>query len=135
MISFVLIFIFSLIGIAETIYLISKRTASKKVICPVRGNCEKVLSSKYNKIFFVPNDVLGFLTYISISFISIFLMFGFQPITFWNLIIKIIIGGATIMSFFLTYIQWRIIKAWCFWCLMSAFTIWFMAITLFLIQF
>ena len=39
------------------------------------------------------------------------------------LIIFVMLVGATAMSAFLTYVQWHIVKAWCFWCLMSAGTV------------
>src|SRR3989344_5587083 len=39
---------------------------------------------------------------------------------------KVLIVCGTMLSVFFTYLQFRIIKAWCFWCLMSATTIWLM---------
>ena len=128
MTSFALLFTLGAIGISETVYLIRKRITSEKPICPIGNNCELVLKSKYNKIFFIPNDVLGLLTYIFISTIAAFLVIEIQPMFLWEIIIKILVGIASIMSFIFTYLQWRIIRAWCFWCLMSAFTIWLMAI-------
>lgn len=128
MTSFALIFTLSSIGISEAIYLVRKRIASEKPICPIGEGCETVLTSKYNKIFFVHNDILGLLTYITISIISAFLVIGIAPIPLWSLLVKILIGIASIMSFIFTYLQWKVIRAWCFWCLMSAFTIWLMGI-------
>ncbi|KKQ21298.1 MAG: hypothetical protein US45_C0011G0006 [Candidatus Nomurabacteria bacterium GW2011_GWA1_37_20] len=130
MTSFALLFTLSSIGISETVYLIQKRIASEKPVCPIGDNCEIVLESKYNKIFIIPNDVLGLLTYIVISFIAAFLVIEIEPIFLWIFIIKILIGIASVISLFFTYLQWRVIRAWCFWCLMSAFTIWLMAITI-----
>src|SRR3989344_3823590 len=86
--SFILIFVLASIGIIEAIYLIRKRLASEKSICPIGGDCAIVLESKYNKIFFVHNDILGLLTYIIILCMSVFLIFGIEPISWWNLIIK-----------------------------------------------
>lgn len=128
MTSFALLFTLSAIGISETVYLIRKRIASEKPICPIGDNCEIVLSSKYNKTFFISNDILGLLAYMTISVIAAFLVIGIEPVFFWSLAIKILIGIASVMSLIFTYLQWRVIHAWCFWCLMSAFTIWLMAI-------
>ena len=128
MTSYALLFTLSAIGISETMYLIRKRLASEKPICPVGDNCALVLESKYNKIFIVPNDILGLLFYITISFISAFLVIGVEPLAFWDFIFKISIAFGAILSLFFTYLQWRVIRAWCFWCLMSAFTIWLMGI-------
>lgn len=128
MTSFALLFTLGAIGISETVYLIRKRIASEKPICPIGGNCEVVLKSKYNKTFFIPNDILGLLAYIFISVLAAFLVIEIQPMFVWEIFIKILVSAASVMSFFFTYLQWRVIRAWCFWCLMSAFTIWLMAI-------
>lgn len=123
-----LIFTLSVIGISETVYLIRKRIALEKPFCPIGGGCVTVLTHKYSKLFIVPNDVLGLLSYIAISFAAAFLVIGIQPIFLWNFVIKILVAIASITSIFLTYLQWRVIRVWCFWCLISAFTVWLMGI-------
>ena len=128
MTSYALLFTLSAIGISETVYLIRKRIASEKPICPIGENCILVLNSKYNKTFFVSNDILGLLFYVMASLIAAFLVIGIEPLIFWNLIFKLLIALGTFLSLFFTYLQWQIIRAWCFWCLMSAFTIWLMGI-------
>lgn len=125
---FALLFTLSAIGISETVYLIHKRVASEKPLCPIGGGCTTVLTSKYSKMFFIPNDVLGLLAYIVISFMTAFLVIGAEPIFLWNAVLKILVTLASLMSVLFTYLQWRVIRAWCFWCLMSAFTIWLMEI-------
>ena len=87
-----------------------------------------VLTSKYSKMFLIPNDVLGLLSYIIISFIATFLVIGLPPMFVWNSALKILVVIASMVSIYLTYLQWRVIHAWCFWCLMSAFTIWLMGV-------
>lgn len=126
MTSFALLFTLSAIGISETVYLIRKRIASEKPVCPIGEGCATVLTSKYSKMFIIPNDILGLLSYIVISLIAAFLVIGVEPVFLWNFVLKILIAAASLMSILLTYLQWRVIHAWCFWCLMSAFTIWLM---------
>ncbi len=128
MTSQALIFTLSALGISETVYLIKKRVLLQKPICIIGENCIAVLTSKYSKIFFVQNDILGLLFYIICSLISAFLVIGVAPLLFWDIIIKILIIFGSLLSVFFTYLQFRIIKAWCFWCLMSACTIWLMGI-------
>lgn len=130
MTSFALLFTLASIGISETVYLIRKRIASEKPICPIGDDCSLVLSSKYSKFFFVPNDVLGLMAYIIMAVVTAFLVIGVPGETIWFLILKVFVTIASVMSAIFTYLQWKVIKAWCFWCLMSAFTIWFMAIIL-----
>jgi len=128
MTTFALLFTLAAIGVSETIYLIRTRIATEKPICPLGGGCATVLSSKYNKIFIIPNDVLGLLTYVIIAFIAAFLVIEVPPMPLWSIIIKILVSIASLVSFIFTYLQWRVIHAWCFWCLISAFTIWLMGI-------
>jgi len=130
MTALALIFTLSAIGISETMYLIRKRIASEKPICPIGDDCAVVLSSKYSKIFFLPNDVLGLLAYVAITVIAGFLVVEIGPLAFWKIILNISIVAMSLTSFFFTYLQWRVIRAWCFWCLMSASTIWLMAMIL-----
>ena len=132
MTSFALLFTLSAIGISETVYLIRKRIASEKPICPIGGGCVTVLTSKYSKLFIVPNDILGLLAYVAISFMAALLVIEIEPMPLWNFVLTILVGLAALMSFFFTYLQWRVIKAWCFWCLMSASTIWLMGIIILL---
>ncbi|MFN7088888.1 MAG: vitamin K epoxide reductase family protein [Candidatus Paceibacteria bacterium] len=128
MTSFALLFTLSAIGISETVYLIRKRIASEKPVCPIGKGCTVVLSSRYSKMFLIPNDVLGLSAYIVSSFFAAFLVIGVEPMLLWNFGLKILVAVASLMSIFFTYLQWRVIHAWCFWCLMSAFTIWLMGI-------
>lgn len=128
MTALALIFTLSAIGISETVYLIRKRIASEKPVCLLGEDCHIVLTSKYSKLLVIPNDVLGFLAYIIIAVISAFLVIGIEPMYFWSLILKILVAIASLISFLFTYLQWKVIKAWCTWCLMSAFTIWLMGV-------
>jgi uncharacterized membrane protein len=127
MIAFILIFLLSVAGTIETVYLIRKRMAMNHPICPMGGNCEKVLSSRYNRLLGIPNDVLGLVNYIAVAVLSLSLYLGiltFMPLT---LLLKILVAASSLMSLVLIYMQWRMIKAWCFWCLVSALTVFSMA--------
>ncbi len=126
MTAFALLFTLSAIGVSETVYLIRKRIAAERPVCPLGEDCTLVLASKYNKLFIIPNDVLGLLFYIAASFIAGFLVIGIEPLALWNFVFKLSVAAAALISLFFTYLQWRVIHAWCFWCLMSACTIWLM---------
>lgn len=128
MTAFALLFTLSAIGISETVYLIRKRIASERPVCVIGEDCTLVLTSAYSKIFLIPNDVLGLFFYITASVISGFLVVGVEPLVFWSVVFKLSVAGGALLSLFFTYLQWRVIRAWCFWCLMSACTIWLMGI-------
>lgn len=132
MTPFALLFTLAAIGISETAYLIRKRIAAERPICPIGEGCVTVLTSTYSKMFIVPNDVIGLLCYVALSFLTAFLVIGIPPMAIWTNALIILVGAASAVSLFLTYLQWRVIRAWCFWCLMSAFTIWLMGIIILL---
>ena len=121
-------FLFTLaaIGIAETVYLIRKRIVREEPVCILGEDCQKVLESKYNKISGIHNEVLGLAFYVAISFLTAFLVIGIGPVIFWDISVKILIALGVMISIILIYLQWRVIKAWCFWCVMSALTVFVM---------
>lgn len=128
MTSYALLFTLSCLGISETVYLIKKRLMLQRPICPVGENCAIVLESKYNHLLIIPNDVLGLLFYIACVFITVFLVLEIYPTWLFGATIALIVGLGSLLSVFFTYLQFNIIKAWCFWCLMSACTIWAMGV-------
>jgi uncharacterized membrane protein len=127
MTALALLFTLSALGISETVYLIRKRRALQAPVCLIGEDCVKVLTSRYRRLFGVSNDILGFLFYVLISFLAAFLVIGVQPLELWGNLFKIAVALGSLISLFLVYLQWRVIQAWCFWCLMSASTIWLMA--------
>jgi uncharacterized membrane protein len=126
-----LLFTIAAIGISETAYLIRKRKKSEAPVCPMGGGCATVLSSKYNHLFGVHNDILGLLFYIFFSALAALLVIGSGNLPLLVLLAKIAVVIGILMSAALTFIQWKIIKAWCFWCLMSAGTTVFLFIIIF----
>lgn len=130
MTSHALFFTLSAIGISETAYLVRQRIANKKPVCFLTKDCHKVLESKYKKLFGIHNDLVGLLFYVILAFLASFLVIEMRPLFLWHLLAQVMILGGTIMSIFFIYLQSRVIRAWCFWCLMSATTIFLMAIIL-----
>lgn len=130
---FALLFTLAAIGMSESAYLIRTRMANAHPACPIGGSCEIVLKSKYNHLFgFVHNDIAGFLFYVIVTIVNGLLVIGVGPMNLWfqSLCILMILGS--LMSLLLVFIQWKILKAWCFWCLLSAITVWLMGILLLL---
>lgn len=130
MTAFALIFSLAAIGISETVYLIRQRMAAEKPVCPIGGGCHVVLESKYGRLFMVPNDVLGLLAYVVIAVMAAFLVIGVESTPVWSFILTGLVVVASLLSLVLVYLQWRVIRAWCFWCLLSAGTVWLMGLIL-----
>lgn len=131
---YALLFTLSCIGISETAYLIKKRRSSQEPVCFIGKECYKVLGSKYSKILLFHNDTWGLLFYIFISTLTAFLVVGLEPILWWEILANISIAAASVVSAILIYLQWRVIRAWCFWCVLSALTILGMGIILVLFE-
>jgi len=119
-----LLFTLASIGISETAYLIRVRRAATQPVCPIGQDCSKVLTSRYNRLFgVVHNDVLGFLFYGAFAVLTAFMVLGVGNLLLWELTALVLLAGATVASTVFTYLQARVIRAWCFWCVMSAATV------------
>lgn len=130
---FALLFTLAAIGMSETAYLVRKRITKEHPVCVSGESCLVVLHSKYGKMFgFIHNDLLGFFFYVVVTIVNGLLVIGVQPVDLWINALRVLMVLGSLMSIVLTFIQWKIIKAWCFWCLLSACTIWLMAVLLLL---
>ena len=122
--SFALIFTTAAIGISETSYLIRKRVAAEKPVCPIGEGCDIVLKSRYNRMFFgLHNDIAGMIFYIAIAALAALIVLEAYFVLRLVLLMEFLLVAASLMSAAFLYIQWRMLKAWCFWCVMSAATI------------
>ena len=126
----ILILILAFGGALEAAYLVEKRFKSEKPVCPIGDDCSKVLESKYNHIFYVHNDIAGLLSHLAIFAISGLLILNNWKPELLTILLKVIITFSSVISAVLVYIQWKIIKSWCFWCWVSAIIVWLMAIIL-----
>jgi len=130
MTSYALLFTLAALGVSETAYLIRQKLAQKNPTCVIGRECHQVLNSKYSNLFVVPNAFLGLAFYVAIMFMTAFVVIEIGPIVWWGTVIKFCILLGMIASAMLTYIQWRVIRVWCFWCVMSAVTIFSMGIVI-----
>ncbi len=126
------LFALAIMGINETTYLIRKRLAQSAPVCPIGEDCEKVLTSEHSKIFVLPLDLWGLFFYGVIALACSLAVIGVGDATRWSIAIESAVAIGALLSVFFTYLQWRIIRAWCFWCLTSAFTVWTMGVIILL---
>lgn len=123
MTAFALLFTLAAIGLAETSYLIRKRRPGQHAACIIGHGCSNVLEGKYNKTLGIHNDVLGFVFYASMMLVTGLYVVDMTSIEYFALAVNAMLLGAAIMTMRFLYLQWRVIKVWCFWCLMSSVTI------------
>ncbi|MAG12000.1 MAG: hypothetical protein CMI52_04320 [Parcubacteria group bacterium] len=117
---FVIIAFLSLIGFAVTYYMYETTRVHKKMSCPLGHDCMKVVESKYGRLFFVRNEVWGIAVYLTVFFGSILAeVTTGDPSYFFQLIVILAIIPAAVMSLMLTFIQFAVLKKYCFWCMVA----------------
>ncbi|MBI5798405.1 MAG: hypothetical protein HZB10_00545 [Candidatus Yonathbacteria bacterium] len=118
-----IIFILSLIGIGECLYLVHCRRKKRAPVCITGGDCGAIWESPYSKTLGIHNEVLGIIFYTNVAVVETVLFLG-------NTLPVILIGeyvilfGGFIVSCYFFYLEWRVIQAWCFWCVLSAVIAW-----------
>lgn len=115
-----LISLLAVSGLVLSSYIYFKKKAKKKMICPMRSNCDTVIHSDHSKILGIPVELLGMIYYafIGLSYVLVSLFSLWSPS-----IIMILIGisgSALLFSVYLVSLQALVIKHWCTWCLFSA---------------
>ena len=109
--------IFSLIGIADAVYLTVHHYTGEQVPCGLSGGCEMVLSSAYATVFGIPLAFFGAVAYFIAFSLALLTAFGNHKL--WNLFGL----QATLMACFsawLIYVQAYQIQDFCQYCLVSA---------------
>lgn len=113
----VLAVLFSLIGLADSVYLTVNHYNDVVTPCNLVTGCDKVLTSEFSEILGIPISALGAFSY--------FLTFSFATFAFnrnrraWTLFSLLTIGMAG-FSLWLIYLQAFVIGAFCQFCLISA---------------
>ena len=127
-----IILILSIIGILESLYLNYECRRNRAPICLIGDECHIVWESSHSKTFGVSNEILGLIFYITLAVIEWAIFKGDTSLQMMTGEYLFLIGGA-LMSCYFFYIQWRVIKAWCFWCTLSAIIVWVMVAVRFLL--
>ena len=112
--------IFSILGFYISRYIYQNKKNNKKVICPNKSKCDRVIFSSYSKILGYGVEQLGMIYYAFIGF-----AFGFVYVfSLYNFGIKFILFGITIcallFSIYLMTVQVFILEKICTWCLLSS---------------
>jgi uncharacterized membrane protein len=117
--------ILSLLGLAGFFlarHIYCKKHAQKPLVCPLRSNCEVVITSRYSKILGIPIEILGMTYYAIVALVHIAALVAPWIITPQMVLASMILStGAFLFSLYLVSIQAFVLKQWCTWCLCSAF--------------
>lgn len=127
-----IIFILALAGFAEAVYLNYECRRHRAPVCVIGNNCSTVWDSPYSKTFGVSNEVLGLVYYSTLAVVEWMIFTGDTSSLMATGEYMILVGGA-VMSIYFFIVQWKLIKAWCFWCTLSAVVVWVMVAVRFLL--
>jgi len=112
--------VLSLMGIVNSSYLVWKHYKNKPLICPLDHDCRVVTESKWSKVFFIRNEVLGMFFFIALlsGILTVLFIPSLAQVIF--IIFLSITSGGLLFSLFLVLIQIYAIKDYCFYCIISA---------------
>lgn len=113
-----LIFVFSLLGLTVSAFLLYEYSLSGPVICPAGQGCDIVRASPYSKFFGISIPILGVIFYLGMALLSIICSQKLNNKTLLKLQLLGAISGVGFGSY-LTYLEAFVIKAFCFWCVLS----------------
>ena len=120
MIQHVFIVISAGIGFALSFYIYRKTMRRERLVCMLGEDCNKVVYSRYAKVFGIQNAVVGLFYYGAIGISYIFFLAAPQIFTpLFLLAIQIASGIAAIFSIYLIFVQISVLREWCEWCLLS----------------
>jgi len=113
-----LLYVFGLIGVGDTLYLIYHKVMGTDVACPFfpKEWCRKVQYSPQSITFGIPNSIAGFGMYVAILVLT--WLFAEESIAFWP--IQAIVTFGFLFSMYFTYVQAFVLRAFCTWCVISA---------------
>ena len=129
-----LILLLGFLGFIDTLYLTYEYFAGTPVNCSILNGCDKVLTSSYSSILGVPLALIGTLYYLLV--LALMAAYLGQKN---KAVIKYLLGLTSlgfIISLFLVYLQFFVLKALCLYCMISALssTLLFILTTIYLLK-
>ncbi|MDP3956311.1 MAG: vitamin K epoxide reductase family protein [bacterium] len=109
-------------GFSISLYILkTKHRPVGKMLCPFHLQCDVVVNSKYGKTFGIHNEYGGMLYYgfTAIVYVLAFFSPALLPAEVYSLA-YLASAGAFVFTLYLVFIMWRVLKAWCSWCITSA---------------
>jgi uncharacterized membrane protein len=113
-------FVFSVIGLLDSIYLFYERVTGGILKCVVFEGCQTVANSSYSAILGVPLSLLGIIFYSVSVLLGVYFSKKNSSMSLLVLQIWSVIGFVDSMYF--VFVQGVFIKAFCVYCLLSAFS-------------
>ncbi len=115
------ILLLGIVGLLDAGYLSWVKLYKTSIVCaPGLGDCGSVNNSSYSMLYGIPVAYLGFLSYLFIFGMSLILILKKREINWINYSIFGTTLVGLLFSAYLTYIELGVLKAICFYCVISA---------------
>ncbi|MDP3758799.1 MAG: vitamin K epoxide reductase family protein, partial [Candidatus Daviesbacteria bacterium] len=115
-----LVFILSLLGLGVASFLFYEYQIAGTIVCPTGQGCDIVRLSPYSSFFGISIPLLGIVFYLTVAVLAVV-----RTQALFSKIhkLQLLIASAGVgFGIYLTYLELFVIKAICFWCVLS-FTI------------
>jgi uncharacterized membrane protein len=116
-ILYALVALFSLVGLADAIFLTVEHLTGETAGCVVSKGCAEVLGSKYATIGRVPLAALGALAYFTAFSLATLAAFGYRRVAFF---LMFLVQAMFAVTLWLLLVQAFVLHAFCDYCLLSA---------------
>lgn len=129
----ILLFVFSGIGLVDTLYLAYHTITKTDVACIFfpKEWCRRVQYSKQSRTLGIPNSYLGLLMYLIILGLTFGYISGWAVQFWW---IQLVVAFGFLFSMYFTFVQAFILRAFCTWCVVSAINFTVMAVAVFILR-
>jgi uncharacterized membrane protein len=111
--------LFSLIGLADSIYLTIQHVTGQSVRCTIVAGCSEVLSSSYATFGGIPLAMIGAAAYFCVFSLSTLAAFGYRSA---GRLMTLVVVLMFVVTLWLFYLQAFVIRHFCQFCLLSAVT-------------
>ena len=117
----ILLMFFGFTGFVLAFYIYHKKHENKPLVCPLRSDCNAVITSRWSRLAGIPVEILGMCYYATI--VILHAVVATYPFVFSSTVehVSLIVSAiAFCFSIYLISIQAFVLKQWCMWCLCSA---------------
>lgn len=125
-----ILYVFGVIGVLDTLYLIYHKVRGTEVACLFfpKEWCHTVQHSPQSKTFGIPNSVAGFFIYCGVLLFT--WLFAGGMFAFWP--VQVLVGIGFLFSLYFLYVQAFVLRAFCTWCVLSFINFTVMAYAVFM---
>jgi len=106
------------IGFLDSSYLTAKRFLGEPLTCYLFGGCDTVTASSYSVLFGIPLSIYGIVFYLAVLFSAMLYIQTKSPWFAYGLL-GLTTAGFVLSGYFML-LQAFVIKAYCFYCVVSA---------------